>query len=432
MFGSLLIVGFLGLSSRGGALFQGTGAKANEPSQAELEMLTSPAGPKSALPNLARGADDKLYLSWVDREGEEVGVLRFSVLEENGWGEPLEIMQGEDLFLNWADFPSVSALENGLLIAHWLREGDVLHGYTAEFSISSDRGRRWTAPKTLHSDLSPVEHGFVSIVPIDHNTFGAIWLDGRRTVGKAHGQGETGLCYRTISGSGELGDEKVLDPRVCDCCQTSLVTTSEGGLLATYRDRSPDEVRDISIARFDGRAWSEPEPVHVDGWLIAGCPVNGPRVAFAEGTAAVAWFTGVGEGGGNVLVAFQGAASTGFGPAIDVDDGRPVGRVDLLFLDQDSVIVSWMEDAGEMGAEWRVRRLWTDGRMGDSQAVAKVPFDRTSGYLRMATTGSDTVLAWTASDPERHVETLWLRTPGSSDDPRQPSLPRHEDHGHTR
>ncbi|MFT7669210.1 MAG: hypothetical protein ACI8X5_001910 [Planctomycetota bacterium] len=411
MFNPLLSILLLSLASVSSpSLLQegGRAAVTQVESNFRLDALASPAGPGSSLPHLIHGADGKVYLTWIESEGGNTGTLRLSVLADDGWGEPVDVFYAEDLFLNWADFPSVCVLENGVLLAHWLRRGETPQGYFAEFSLSVDRGHHWTEPKTLHSDLSEVEHGFVSFVPIDSTSFGAIWLDGRKMLGKKHGVGEMALYFRTITATGELGTEMVLDDRVCDCCQTSLVVAPGGDLIATYRDRSVQEVRDISMVRFDGKSWSDPKFVHEDGWLIAGCPVNGPRVAFVKDATAAVWFTGAGAEAGNVFVAFKGALSTSFGFPIVVDEGHPMGRVDVVGLG-DSILVSWLEFVGESGSEWRIRRLWEDGRKGDFATIGEVPSSRSSGYLRMAKNGADTILAWTAGDIELRVETAKLR-----------------------
>lgn len=380
----------------------------------EVEALASPASSNSALPNLSLGGDGKVRLSWVDREGEELGILRFAVLEESGWSAPLEIVRGTDLFLNWADFPSVAALESGVLMAHWLRNTEEDYCYNAEFALSSDGGATWSETRTLHDDMGEAEHGFVSIVPMDTERFGAIWLDGRDTVGKGPGEGDFALYFRTISASGELGEEQVLDHRVCSCCQTSLAVNSSGGLLATYRDRSLDEVRDIyqrAYNPFVAGHWgcySGPRPVHADGWRIEGCPVNGPRSSIAgDGASGVtAWFTGAGEGGGDVRVAFATnwiSDKEGYGLPIKIDNESAIGRVDVVFVDADSVIVTWLEDVGDARAEWRARRVWKDGRMAQPLAIAGVPSTRGAGFLRMVKTGGEQpeqVAAWTSVTKE--------------------------------
>ena len=383
-----------------------------------LETGTSPAGAGSSLPNIARGADGQLYLSWVEREAEGQALLSFATLREGGWSEPVEVLRAGDLFLNWADFPSLCALEGGTLIAHWLRKREAGHSYTAEFALSADRGATWSSPRPLHSVTTGPEFGFVSFAALDRETFGALWLDGRKLAppaddgghgeghGDEHAAGEMALYFRTISAEGELGEERVLDPRVCDCCQTDLVSAGGGRLLAIYRDRSAAEVRDISLVELDGGAWSQPGSVHDDGWSIPGCPVNGPRVLVLGETIAAAWFTGVGDGGGSVLVGFRAPGAKSFGFPIDVDDGLPMGRVDLVALDAESVLVSWLEYAGEAsGAEWRVRRVWKDGRQGSALTIAVVPSERSSGFLRMAAQDGGALLAWTGGGDEPRVET---------------------------
>lgn len=373
-----------------------------------VEDLASPAATRSAFPNVARGADGRVYLSWIERGEGELGIMKLSVLESDAWSEPVEVTRGSDLFLNWADFPSVCALEDGTLIAHWLKQGKDPHGYGAEYSISSDGGKHWSSAKRLHEDVSDVEHGFVSMVAIDGERFGAIWLDARASAGKEHSEYETALYFRTISAKGELGEETILDSRVCDCCQTSLVATASGELVATYRDRSEEEVRDISLVRFDGKKWSEPRLVHADEWLIDGCPVNGPRVVSENGLTAVTWFTGMGGGGGSVRLAFR--KDDWYGVPIDIDEGKPVGRVDLVFLDDESALVSWMEYAGEGEADWCVRRVTRDGKSGATIKVGRVPSDRASGYLRMVPGTDEVILTWTTPGPDGRIETARLLT----------------------
>ena len=161
------------------------------------------------------------------------------------------------------------------------------------------------------------------------------------------------LRHTTISAGGELSGEVVLDSRVCECCQTSAAQTSEGAVVV-YRDRSEKEVRDISIVRFSRGRWTEPEIVHGDGWEIEGCPVNGPSVAASGRRVAVAWFTAA-KDTPRVKIAFSEDAGASFGQPVQVDDGSPIGRVEVLMLRDGSAFVVWLERA-DKGAEVRARR----------------------------------------------------------------------------
>ncbi len=374
----------------------------------KVSMLEVPAGPGSSLPNMTCGQDKRVYLSWMEPvDGGEIA-MRFSVFEADSWSEAREITRGNDFFMNWADFPSLAATSSGALMAHWLRSDGTPHGYMAEFSLSTDAGETWSPPAILHTDESSAEHGFVSIAPLDEETFAAIWLDGRSMADPLAKQKQTDLYFRTISQSGELGIEQVIDSRVCDCCQTSLIAIDEGQLLAAYRDRDSDEIRDITSISFDGKQWSEAKIVFEDGWLIQGCPVNGPALLDQDGRQSVIWFTGAGEGGGQVKFASRDGTAPAFGYPTRLDDGSPIGRVDLASCGN-QVLASWLEHTESSFAEWRVRPIGPRAEPGPALSLGKVSADRQSGFLRMAPHGNDCLAAWAVTGEEPAIVTARLR-----------------------
>ena len=387
----------------------------------EIEEIPLAAGPGAGFANLARTSAGDVVLSWLEHDDEGGGeggkgtAMRIAYLDGDAWGPARTVVRGEDLLSNWADFPSVAALGSGTLLAQWLRRDGAGHAYSVLFALSADRGQTWSAPRSLHDDRSLVEHGFVSLVQMDgdgdEETFGAIWLDGRQMANAEPGAGEMALYHRTVGADGTLGEERVLDARVCDCCQTSLVVTTGGSLLAAYRDRDAAETRDISIVEFDRSMLSPPRSIHDDGWEIDGCPVNGPRIDVHEGVVTAAWFTGAGGGGGSVRVAFRDPGTDEFDDPIDVDEGLPVGRVDVVTTSPDAAVVTWLEHSGEGGgATWRARRVARDGTLWPSLTVDTVPAERVSGFLRMVPRGVDLILAWTALDGEPSLRTARLRT----------------------
>jgi hypothetical protein len=199
------------------------------------------------------------------------------------------------------------------------------------------------------------------------------------------------LIHRTLDLEGQLGPETILDGRVCDCCQTDAAV-AEGATVVLYRDRSSEEVRDISVVRLVDGTWSEPRPLARDGWEINGCPVNGPAVAAAGREVAAAWFTAANEKS-RVSVAFSADSGATFRPPIVVDDGRPLGRVDVVLLAQEVALVSWLEQAPK-GVELRVRQVSPDGVRGDSLTVADSGAARSSGFPRMVESAGEVVVTW--------------------------------------
>ena len=306
-------------------------ASNNEASSAKepalvIEPSESPTNGDSREPELSATPDGRIILSWVEKVGERRYALRTAVRDTKGWSEAQTVAQGENWFVNWADFPSVIALQDGSLAAHWLvKNGSGAYAYNVNIARSTDGGKTWSKPIVPHTDNTQTEHGFVSLIPLPDGRLGAIWLDGRNMQDKKETDGHTPsaesmtLRYAALNADGKLSDEVLLDERVCECCQTSAAMTSEGP-IAVYRDRSQNEVRDIYSTRQINGSWTAPKPVHADNWLINGCPVNGPSVNADGRRVVVGWFT-TAEDTPRVNVAFSNDAGATFGNPIQVDDG---------------------------------------------------------------------------------------------------------------
>src|SRR5688500_11063281 len=149
-----------------------------------VEEIASPAGADAAEPFLSATRDGVL-LSWLEPvPGGKVFALRFARYRDGGWSEPKTIVQRDDLFVNWADFPSIIEDEKGTLFAHWLQKsGKGTYAYDVKMAVSTDRGETWSAPFFLNRDGKQSEHGFVSLAPLRGGGVGATWLDGRKMAG---------------------------------------------------------------------------------------------------------------------------------------------------------------------------------------------------------------------------------------------------------
>lgn len=375
--------------------------------------LASPAGPGGAEPFLYANGGPVL-LSWI--EPTAAGhALRFSTLDDDAWSEPRTVQEGDDWFVNWADFPSIHRLDDGTLAAHWLqRSGEGTYAYGVRIVFSHDEGATWSAPITPHRDSTDTEHGFVSLYPAGAG-IGAVWLDGRNAAAGAAEAGGHGADFdmtlrsATILPDGSLTDELIVDARTCECCQTDVAVAGSTPIVV-YRDRSADEIRNIHIAALRDGAWSTPAPVHDDGWHIEGCPVNGPAVAASGDRVAVAWYTMAGDTA-RVRVAFSEDGGRTFAAPVRVDDGDPEGRVDVLLLDDGAALVSWVE-RGESTATVRARTVSADGARSRSTVVASTSAARSSGFPRMALSGRRVVFAWTEPGEPSQVRVAAADLPG--------------------
>lgn len=376
---------------------------------AQVRELPTPAAAGSLVPNLFAAADGRVFLSWIERRADGRSSLRYAVRAGDGWSAPQVIAEGADWFVNWADFPSMIELPDGLLAAHWLvRNPSAPHAYDVRIALSADGGGHWSESFSPHRDDTATEHGFVSLFATDDGQLAAAWLDGRNTQpasgADSHGSGDMTLRYAAIGRDLRPRDEIQLDARVCDCCQTSAAVTAEGPLVV-YRDRSQLEERDIAVVRRRDGRWEEPRALPADLWRIEGCPVNGPAVAAHGRRVAVAWFT-VADDVPRVRLAFSANAGASFGPPVTVDDGIPQGRVDTVLLDDGSAVVSWVESSPE-GSSLRVRKVRADGSRDASIIVVPAGNRISHGFPQLARSGDMLVLAWTAEQ----VRTALLPVP---------------------
>jgi hypothetical protein len=372
-----------------------------------VQPLASPASGTTAAPQLTvRG--ERAILSWLETADART-TLKFAERTGTGWSEPRVVASGPDFVTNAADVPSVFVLADGTLAAHWNRQyGDDPEAYSLLLSWSKDGGSTWSPPVTPHHDTTKTQHGFGSLFQAPGFGLGVIWLDGRATDPSAPdgANGSMGLWTATYGVDGRQVGEQSIDARVCECCQTSVAETAEG-VIAAYRDRSAEEVRDIYVTRLVGRGWSAPAIVHSDGWKIEGCPVNGPAVDARGPHVAIAWFT-ASTNDGEAFIAFSDDSGRTFSPPVRVDDKACRGHVDVELLADGSAAVSWTESA-EGHSQMKVRRVEQNGGRSNAVSVATI-----SGaeYPRLAHGRGELLFTWSEiENGYSHVRTARASLP---------------------
>lgn len=364
----------------------------------DIATLQHPAPDNSSYPYL-HTVEDTLYMSWISSADQENALL-YSKFADQKWSSPNTIARDSSWFVNWADFPSIIANDQGPVAAHWLKKiPGGPYAYNVNISLY-DKGNSWSSAVTPHDDGTATEHGFVSMVTWDEDTILAVWLDGRRTAERSEDDYyniDKAMTLRgaLISADGTIKDEFLIDDAICDCCQTSLVKTSNGALVA-YRDRTEDEIRDIFVSRFDGEEWSNPQVVYEDNWKIGACPVNGPKLATEGSTTVLAWHTGA-NNTPTAKAAISMNDGEDFGSPIELNSEESLGRVDAAIKDGRAYI-SWMEKADNERGNLQLASFGVDDTATTTNTIEQVNSSRQTGFPQMEIVEDEIIFAWTDMD----------------------------------
>ncbi len=372
---------------------------------AVVDSLSNPTKIDSQTPRLFSSAAT-LYMSWVTFK-DDLDYLYYSSYTGNTWSTPEVIASGNTWFTNWADFPAI-AQNNGSLLSSYLQKSDkAAYSYDVKLNYKNRDSTSWKKNFLLHTDGTKTEHGFVSMIAANNqDEFFVTWLDGRNTIesdptdhenGNHSGPGAMTLRGAMVDIQGNVINSKELDHRICDCCQTSAAMTLNGPVVL-YRDRTHEEIRDISIVRWQAdNTWSAPKTIHTDNWQIAGCPVNGPAVAAFEKNLAVAWFTAANEIP-KVQVVFSSNNGETFGKPIHINTQETLGRVDIVALNNTEAVVSWMERDINDVAYVQIAKITNSGEKGPTITLTKTNAGRASGFPQIELLNGSIYAAMTLLD----------------------------------
>ena len=352
----------------------------------------------NAQPSLVSNNGD-LSLTWISSDQDMNANLNFRQFIDDKWTDSKTFANGSDWFINWADFPTHAISGDRILTSYLKKSASGKYTYDVFLNLRDLSGDKIKEDFILNTDGFKAEHGFVSIVAKDKEGFFVTWLDGRNTVEKDLEGNPKPMTIRfaEITNAGDIINETELDSNVCDCCQTSITHTDKGPLVV-YRDRSEKEVRDIYMTRNIDDVWEAPIPIHNDGWVIYGCPVNGPKVVSYENNIAVSWFT-VSDTEPMVNVSFSKFYGASFDEPIKINDHNAIGRVDVAFLNEKEVIVSYMEGDDD-GTYLRIKKVSLDGKVSKPITISRIDGGRSTGVPQLEIFNDEIFIVWTVSKDE--------------------------------
>ena len=357
-----------------------------------FEIVKTPTNKNSLAPNLC-SFGNHFALSWIERNTDGEARLQMATWNGSEFDEIRLIAKSKGMFANWADIPSLVEAPSGDLYAHWLnRIGNETYAYGIQIERSIDHGKSWQSLGWLHNDTSATEHGFVSLIP-ENRHVRAFWLDGRQ-MKKPTGK----MMLRTaILDGNEIKSENMLDDDVCTCCPTGAIQLPSGSAVV-YRDRLPQEIRDISLVHLKNNTWSKPSRIQKDNWVMPGCPVNGPSISTNGNIIAVSRFTVIKNKAKIILRLFKvGQAESG--KEITLDENVPVGRCTTV-CSEDAVYNIWI-GVDKKQTVLRMAEVSLSGKIKRKITLVPIDKDRSSGMPRAIFSNNYLWVSWTGSNQVR-------------------------------
>ncbi len=342
----------------------------------ELSELTIADG---RFPTLAKNGQ-VLHLLYF-RSSDDVERLEMRRIVNGEVSPPMLVSASPSLMVNWADRPQFVAGRDGSSVITWLESTKA--GYGIKYKFAREDGAAYTEARWLHTDMLGAEHGFVSLVPLAEGGFFAVWLQGG--VWEEGQQYSTSLVGVVINAAGEAQSEFVLDPLVCDCCDTDAEIFASGNVVVTYRDRAEDEIRDIYYVRgnpLQPESFTAPVAVAADGWKPEGCPVNGPAIANSGRYTAILSFCDKRWSVPRLQISQSKGGGKKFGLPSLVSAKDTLGRANIAYSPEGIPVVAWLQQIGEE-VWWVAKAVSAKGQTGWRSKISLASTARASGFIEL-------------------------------------------------
>jgi hypothetical protein len=346
-----------------------------------------------------------------------------------GFGAPMRVNSVDGAArVNGEQPPRVTLLDRAgadpAIVVVWTARGE--HGTTLLESRSDDGGVSFTPQSVVAGTDAVGNRGWEAIATTSSGAVAAIWLDHREMAAEAssggahhhHVEADAGgsapdssiraqmskLYFGVLNGTAP----QVVTGGVCYCCKTTLATAADGSIFAAWRHVYPGNIRDIAftMSRDGGRTFATPLRISDDGWILNGCPENGPSIAVdVGGRVHVAWPTLIQPTGGEpTLALFYSMSPDGrtFTPRQPLPTEGTPRHVQIAVSAAGEIVAAWDEGSGGL------RRLAF--ARGTPSTSGTVRFTRSADgadiaatYPVVAYTDNAMLAAWTSGGTEDSV-----------------------------
>lgn len=144
--------------------------------------ISSPTLSRAMSPRVTATRDGAAVLTWLEPKGDTTAALRYSFWQNQAWTASGTVVADQPFSRHPSESPGIIALSEKNLIAYWSQRPPHQNAATNEvdvyFSISTDRGQRWTSPTLANTPGTGEESSYPSAAALDSTRASLIWLDG--------------------------------------------------------------------------------------------------------------------------------------------------------------------------------------------------------------------------------------------------------------
>jgi hypothetical protein len=252
-------------------------------------------------PQLATGVaispDGQLWIVGLN-ERSQLFVQKSTLGKLGEWAEAKELdTAGDAISADGENRPKIAFGPNGWVVISYTQP--LAKPYTGFIRMlrSTDGGKTFSAPFTVHQDRQEITHRFESIALDDKGDLHTLWVDKRDQPPRNSGKSYVGAAiYRNVSRDGGATfepDTKVAD-HSCECCRIALAQNSAGELQAIWRHVFGEQTRDHAFSSVVNKRPNDITRASYDDWQINACPHHGPGLALnasdTKGGYHTVWF----------------------------------------------------------------------------------------------------------------------------------------------
>jgi hypothetical protein len=297
----LLCLGLL-ISALPSATFAQQPTKAEKPAKPmKIELGTSAAfDAQGQLWQVSKETDQ------ADTTGKaQYVVLRSSADLGQTWSAPKRVQSTpEAISADGENRPKLAFGNDGAMFIAYTKPLTKPYSGEIRFLRSTDGGKSFSAPLTVHQNRDEITHRFESMIVDAKGRIFIAWIDKRDLeAAKLRKESYRGAAiYVAMSEDNGVSfqPEWKLADHTCECCRIALSVNASGAPVAMWRHIFEPNIRDHAIATLSPTNQANLiQRVSFDDWRVDACPHHGPSLAFgADGARYQTWFNlKAGEGG---------------------------------------------------------------------------------------------------------------------------------------